>query len=53
MTLGYSRWAWINEFRNERLEQLLAAREHAFEHFGGGCDEALQRKRPRIHVVPF
>jgi transposase len=41
MTLGYSRRAWAEGFRNERLEQLLSAHEHAFEHFGGVCDEML------------
>lgn len=41
MTLGYSRRAWVEGFVNERLSQLLAAHEHAFEHFGGPCAELL------------
>ena len=41
MTLGYSRRAWVEGFVNERIGQLLAAHEHAFEHFGGVCAELL------------
>jgi transposase len=41
MTLGYSRRAWVEGFVNERIGQLLAAHEHAFEHFGGHCSELL------------
>ena len=41
MTLGYSRRAWVEGFVNERLSQLLAAHEHAFDHFGGPCAELL------------
>jgi transposase len=41
MTLGYSRRAWVEGFTNERMGQLLAAHEHAFEHFGGVCAELL------------
>jgi transposase len=41
MTLGYSRRAWVEGFVNERLSHLLAAHEHAFEHFGGPCAELL------------
>jgi transposase len=41
MTLGYSRRAWVEGFVSERLEPLLVAHEHAFEHFGGPCAELL------------
>jgi transposase len=41
MTLGYSRRAWVEGFLNERIATLLAAHEHAFEHFGGVCAELL------------
>lgn len=41
MTLGYSRRAWAEGFENERMGNLLAAHEHAFEHFGGRCSELL------------
>lgn len=41
MTLGYSRRAYAEGFDNERLGSLLAAHEHAFEHFGGRCAEHL------------
>lgn len=35
LTLGYSRRARAEGYANERMEALLAAHEHAFEHFGG------------------
>ena len=35
MTLGYSRRAWAEGYEHERMASLLAAHEHAFEHFGG------------------
>lgn len=41
MTLGYSRRAYVEGFEHERLASLLAAHEHAFEHFGGRCAELL------------
>jgi len=41
MTLGYSRRAYAEGFEHERLGSLLAAHEHAFEHFGGRCGEIL------------
>jgi transposase len=41
MTLGYSRRAWVEGFTNERMEPLIAAHEHAFEHFGGVCADLL------------
>jgi transposase len=41
MTLGYSRRAWAEGYRNERLGALLAAHEHAFAHFGGCTAEIL------------
>ena len=44
MTLGYSRRAWVEGFVNERIIHLLAAHEHAFEHFGGPCAELLAPK---------
>jgi transposase len=41
MTLGYSRRAWAEGYRNEQLGALLAAHEHAFAHFGGCPAEIL------------
>jgi hypothetical protein len=41
MTLGYSRRAWAEGYEHERTESLLAAHEHAFEHFGGVTREIL------------
>jgi transposase len=41
LTLGYSRRAWAEGYENERLGSLLAAHEHAFEHFGGCTAEIL------------
>lgn len=41
LTLGYSRRAWVEGYLNERMEALLAAHEHAFEHFGGHPAEIL------------
>jgi transposase len=41
MTLGYSRRAWAEGYPHERMESLLAAHEHAFEHFGGITREIL------------
>ena len=32
-TLGYSRRCYVEAFRHERLEAVLAGREHAFHHF--------------------
>jgi transposase len=41
MTLGYSRRAWAEGYEHERMESLLSAHEHAFEHFGGVTREIL------------
>ena len=41
MTLGYSRRAWAEGYEHERMESLLSAHEHAFEHFGGVTGEIL------------
>lgn len=41
MTLGYSRRAWAESYEHERMESLLAAHEHAFEHFAGVTREIL------------
>jgi transposase len=41
MTLGYSRRAFAEGYEHERMESLLAAHEHAFEHFGGVTREIL------------
>jgi transposase len=41
MTLGFSRRAWAEGYENERMGSLLAAHEHAFEHFGGCTAEIL------------
>jgi transposase len=41
LTLGYSRRAWAEGYEHERMESLLSAHEHAFEHFGGLTREIL------------
>ena len=41
MTLGYSRRGWAEGYEHERMESLLGAHEHAFEHFGGVTREIL------------
>ena len=41
MTLGYSRRGWAEGYEHERMESLLSAHEHAFEHFGGVTREVL------------
>jgi transposase len=41
MTLGYSRRGWAEGYLHERMESLLGAHEHAFEHFGGVTREIL------------
>jgi transposase len=41
MTLGYSRRAWAEGYTHERMESLLAAHEHGFEHFAGVTREIL------------
>ena len=41
LTLGYSRRAWAEGYEHERMESLLAAHEHAFEHFAGVTREIL------------
>lgn len=34
-TLGFSRRCYVEAFRHERLDAVLAGHEHAFHHFGG------------------
>jgi transposase len=41
MTLGFSRRGYAEGYLNERIENLLAAHENAFAHFGGRCDTML------------
>ena len=41
MTLGYSRRGFAQGFLAERMPDLLAAHEAAFEHFGGRCEFLL------------
>ena len=41
MTLGYSRRGWAEGYEHERMESLLSAHEHGFEHFGGVTREIL------------
>jgi len=41
MTLGYSRRGWSEGYEHERMESLLSAHEHGFEHFGGVTREVL------------
>ena len=41
MTLGFSRRAWAEGYEHERMESLLSAHEHGFEHFGGVTREIL------------
>jgi len=50
MTLGYSRRGYAEGFCHERLDNLLAAHEHAFAHFGGRCENLLfDRMRTVVH----
>lgn len=50
MTLGYSRRGYAEGFLHERLDNLLAAHEHAFAHFGGRCENLLfDRMRTVVH----
>lgn len=50
MTLGYSRRGFAEGFFNERLDNVLAAHEHAFAHFGGRCETMLyDRMRTVVH----
>ena len=44
MTLGFSRRAWAEGYEHERIDSLLAAHEHAFEHFGGHTAEILYER---------
>lgn len=41
MTLGYSRRGFALGFLRQRMPDLLAAHEAAFEHFGGRCESLL------------
>jgi transposase len=41
LTLGYSRRAWAEGYEHERMESLLTAHEHGFEHLGGVTGEIL------------
>lgn len=50
LTLGFSRRAWAEGYLHERMESLLSAHEHAFEHFGGHTAELLyDRMRTVVH----
>jgi transposase len=50
MTLGYSRRAWAEGYEHERMESLLAAHEHAFEHFAGVTREILYDRMRTVMV---
>src|SRR5687768_13526773 len=50
MTLGYSRRAWAEGYEHERMESLLAAHEHAFEHFAGVTREILYDRMRTVIV---
>jgi len=53
LTLGFSRRAWVEGFANEQMGSLLAAHEHAFEHFGGHTREMLyDRMRTVVDTKP-
>ncbi|MBA2527786.1 MAG: IS21 family transposase [Pyrinomonadaceae bacterium] len=52
LTLGYSRRAWAEGYENERLSALLAAHEHAFEHFGGHPAELLYDRMRTVTAEP-
>jgi transposase len=41
LTLGYSRRMFAEGYEHERIDALLSAHEHAFEHFGGRTAEIL------------
>ena len=50
LTLGYSRRAWAEGYANEQMEALLAAHEHAFEHFGGHTAEILYDRMRTVTI---
>ena len=50
MTLGYSRRAWAEGYEHERMESLLAAHEHAFEHFAGVTREILYDRMRTVMI---
>jgi transposase len=50
LTLGYSRRAWTEGYEHERMESLLSAHEHAFEHFGGVTREILYDRMRTVIV---
>jgi transposase len=50
LTLGYSRRAWCEGYEHERMESLLCAHEHAFEHFGGVTREILYDRMRTVIV---
>lgn len=50
LTLGYSRRAWAEGYEHERMESLLCAHEHAFEHFGGVTREILYDRMRTVIV---
>jgi Integrase core domain len=53
MTLGYSRRAWVEGYEHEQMGSLLAAHEHAFDHFGGRPAELLyDRMRTVVDIKP-
>jgi len=52
LTLGYSRRAWAEGYEHERLSALLAAHEHAFEHFGGRPGELLYDRMRTVTSEP-
>lgn len=53
MTLGFSRRAWAEGYENERMGSLLAAHEHAFEHFGGCTAEILYDRMRTVSSGTF
>ncbi|MGH2611080.1 MAG: IS21 family transposase [Tepidiformaceae bacterium] len=53
MTLGYSRRCWAEGYENERMSALLAAHEHAFEHFGGCTAEILYDRMRTVVAGSF
>lgn len=50
LTLGYSYRAWAEGYENERMGSLLAAHEHAYQHFGG-CPAEILYDRMRMVVA--
>ncbi len=50
MTLGYSRRAYAEGYRHERMDNLMSAHERAFAHFGGCCQSLLYDRMRTVTI---